>query len=139
MPVDGPSVNIGPAEFAVAVTFRIDVAFAASACRIAARCPARYRTTRYIDPKRYGDGELCGPNIHGGPIYWHRGATSGTIFEMPEKDFLKGFHYDPSTGHVNQLPALQATEAHAQPPTDGMPGGCSSLSANGTKDGISGS
>jgi len=90
----------------------------------------------YIDQKRYGDGELWGPNIHGGPIYWQRSGTSGTIFEMPEKDYLKGFHYDPSTGHVNQAPALQATGAYAKPPTDGMPGGFSSLSANGTRDGI---
>jgi hypothetical protein len=90
----------------------------------------------YIDQKRYGDGELCGPNIHGGPIYWQRNTTSGTIFEMPEKDFLKGFHYDPSTGHVNQTPVLQATGAFAKPPTDGMPGGFSSLSAMGNRDGI---
>ena len=90
----------------------------------------------YIDPKRYGDGELCGPNIHGGPIYWQRNASSGTIFEMPEKDFLKGFHYDLSTRQVNQTPVLQATGAYAKPPTDGMPGGFSSLSANGNLDGI---
>jgi hypothetical protein len=90
----------------------------------------------YIDPKRYGDGELCGPNIHGGPIYWQRNTTSGTIFEMPEKDFLKAFRYDLSTHQVNQTPVRQATGPYAKPPTDGMPGGFSSLSANGTRDGI---
>lgn len=90
----------------------------------------------YINPTRYGDGELCGPNIHGGPIYWQRDANTGTIYEMPEKDFLKGFSYDLPSGHVNTTPALQASGPYAKPPQDGMPGGYSSLSANGARDGI---
>ncbi|HEY6390175.1 MAG TPA: hypothetical protein VIX89_02785, partial [Bryobacteraceae bacterium] len=49
--------------------------------------------TCFIDPKHYGDGELCGPNIHGGPIFWELDKTHGFIYEMPEKDFLKGFKY----------------------------------------------
>jgi hypothetical protein len=85
----------------------------------------------YIHPVRYGDGELCGPNIHGGPIYWQRTSTSGVIYEMAEKDFLKGFSYDMTTGSVAKIPVLQATGAFARPPTDGMPGGFSSLSING--------
>src|SRR5258708_23127857 len=55
---------------------------------------------------------------------------------MPEKDFLKGFRYDLGTKKVTEAPALTATGLLAKPPTDGMPGGYSSLSANGAKNGI---
>src|SRR5579859_579389 len=48
----------------------------------------------FIDPKRYSIGELCGPNIHGGPVFLQTTNTSGFVYEMPEKDFLKGFKYD---------------------------------------------
>jgi len=91
--------------------------------------------TCYIDPNRYGDGEQCGPNIHGGPVYWQMNATSGMIYKMPEKDFLKGFQYDVTTKKVNETP-LTATGSFAKPPQDGMPGGFSSLSADGMTDGI---
>jgi len=55
---------------------------------------------------------------------------------MPEKDFLKAFKYDLSSGHVSEAPFLVASGPLARPPTDGMPGGFSSISANGMKDGI---
>ncbi len=90
----------------------------------------------FIERGRYGDGELCGPNIHGGPIYWQKDSSSGTIFEMPEKDFLQGFRYDLSSHHVTQSVALRASGAFAKPPTDGMPGGFSSLSARRRVNGI---
>jgi hypothetical protein len=90
----------------------------------------------FVDPKHYGDGELCGPNIHGGPIFWQRNNTSGLLYEMPEKDFLKAFQYDLGTHHVNEAPVQTASGAFARPPTDGMPGGFSSLSANGQTNGI---
>jgi len=92
--------------------------------------------TCFIDPKNYGDGELCGPNIHGGPIFWQLDKTHGFVYEMPEKDFLKGFRYDLGTKKVTEAPALTAAGLLAKPPTDGMPGGYSSLSANGAKNGI---
>jgi hypothetical protein len=90
----------------------------------------------YIGPSRYGDGELCGPNIHGGPIFWQADPSYGIIYEMPEKDFLKGFKYDLSTQHVAETPFLTATGPFAKPPTDGMPGGFSSLSASKMRNGI---
>lgn len=90
----------------------------------------------YIDPKRYSIGELCGPNIHGGPVFLQTTATSGFIYEMPEKDFLKGFKYDFGTHHVTEMPTLTATGTLAKPPTDGMPGGFTSLSSNGLNHGI---
>jgi hypothetical protein len=100
----------------------------AAGCTITPSC--------FIDPKHYGDGELCGPNIHGGPIYWQVDKAHGFIYEMPEKDFLKGFRYDMASKHVTTSPALTATGSLAKPPTDGMPGGYSSLSANGAKYGV---
>jgi hypothetical protein len=77
----------------------------------------------------YAEGELFGPNIHGGPVYW-----SGTsfLYHMPEKDFLKAFRYDTASRTVATTPARVAS---VRPP-DGMPGGFSSLSANGNTGGI---
>ena len=90
----------------------------------------------YVDPKQYGNGELCGPNIHGGPIFWQNSATSGMVYEMPEKDLLKGFHYDFLTHQVTESPVVTATGSFAKPPTDGMPGGFSSVSSNQMTNGI---
>jgi hypothetical protein len=90
----------------------------------------------YIDPSRYGNGEICGPNIHGGPVFWQPDSSYGLIYEMPEKDFLKAFKYDLATGHVSEAPVMVASGSLARPPTDGMPGGFSSISANEMKDGI---
>jgi hypothetical protein len=70
------------------------------------------------------------------PIFWEPNSTFGLIYEMPEKDFLKAFKYDLATHHVTEAPAHTATGAFAKPPTDGMPGGFSSLSAHGKKNGI---
>lgn len=99
-----------------------DTSFAGGAC--------------YVDPKRYGNGELCGPNIHGGPIFWQSNPGFGMVYEMPEKDFLKAFRYDFATNKVTTTPVLTATGSLAKPPTDGMPGGFSSVSSNKMKDGI---
>jgi len=89
----------------------------------------------YIDPSRYQIGELCGPNIHGGPIFWQPNTSYGLIYEMPEKDFLKAFKYDLTTNNVGEMPLMQATGTLARP-TDGMPGGFSSVSANQMNAGI---
>ena len=77
----------------------------------------------------YAEGESFGPNIHGGPVYW---PGTSFLYHMPEKDFLKGFRYDRTTLTVATTPALVAS---VRPP-DGMPGGFSSLSANGNTNGI---
>jgi hypothetical protein len=84
------------------------------------------------DYRHYARGELYGPNIHGGPCFW-RGP--GLLYQMPEKDDLKSFHYDELSGHVQESPAHVASGSHQRPP-DGMPGGHSSISANGDRDGI---
>jgi LGFP repeat len=90
----------------------------------------------FVDPKQYGNGELCGPNIHGGPIFWQNSATTAIVYEMPEKDFLKGFKYDFATHKVTEAPILTASGSLAKPPTDGMPGGFSSVSSNKMKEGV---
>ena len=77
----------------------------------------------------YGAAEGFGPNIHGGPCYWR---DRGLLYQMSEKDYLKAFQYDILSGTVQQQPVLKST---VQPPY-GMPGGHSSLSANGDKDGV---
>ena len=92
--------------------------------------------TCFIEPRHYGDGELCGPNVHGGPVFWQIDRRHGFVYGMPEKDFLKSFRYNLTTKAVNTSPAAVATGTLAKPPTDGMPGGYSSLSANGAKNGI---
>jgi hypothetical protein len=82
--------------------------------------------------RNYARAELLGPNIHAGPCYW---PSRGLVYHMPEKDDLKAYQYDELSGQVQTTPALIASGSHQRPP-DGMPGGHSSLSANGDKDGI---
>jgi hypothetical protein len=77
----------------------------------------------------YASGEEFGPNIHGGPVFWQ---AIGFVYKMAEKDFLKAFRYDPLTRTVQQQPVATAS---VRPPA-GMPGGFSSISANGDHDGI---
>jgi hypothetical protein len=77
----------------------------------------------------YATSETNGPNIHGCPIYWQ--GTS-YVYQMPEKDFMKAFSYDRHGGTVQQTPVRTGSVR----PTDGMPGGFSSISANGDRDGI---
>jgi hypothetical protein len=90
----------------------------------------------FIAPVHYGDGELCGPNIHSGPVYFQADPTFGLVYQMPEKDFLKAFKYDLTTGHVSETPFLTANGPLDKPPMDGMPGGYSSVSSNGSTNGI---
>jgi hypothetical protein len=76
---------------------------------------------------RYEEEEHSGPNIHSGVIYWN-----GRLYGMPEKDYLKAFNYDQSTGKLEISPAVKSK---VRAP-DGMPGAAISLSANGSNDGI---
>jgi hypothetical protein len=77
----------------------------------------------------YATDETNGPNIHGCPIYWQ--GTS-YVYQMAEKDFLKAFMYNRPAGTVHQTPVRAASVR----PSDGMPGGFSSISADGDRDGI---
>jgi hypothetical protein len=97
-------------------------------------CPYNQMVDRcYVDPAPYGPAERFGPNIHGGPVYWERPRLGyGLIYQMTEKDFLKAFTYDLRTHRVPEQPRMTA---RLRPP-DCMPGGFSSLSADGDADGI---
>jgi hypothetical protein len=83
-------------------------------------------TRCYMPHPRYEEDEHSGPNIHSGVIYWN-----GRLYGMPEKDYLKAFNYDQSTGKLEISPAVKSKMRAP----DGMPGAAISLSANGS-DGI---
>ncbi len=87
----------------------------------------------YIDPVDYKNGESYGPNIHTGPVLWQYKSDHAFIYKMSEKDYLKSFDYDITSGTVNPTPAFVAT---VRPGADGMPGGFSSVSANHRTNGI---
>jgi hypothetical protein len=87
----------------------------------------------YLAHHRYEDGEAEGPNIHGGPVYWDGVNPSyGLIYGMPEKDFLRAFSYDHSSGQVSTTAQVRSTVRSP----DGMPGSPLSLSANANTDGV---
>ncbi len=87
----------------------------------------------YVDPAFYGRAEQFAPNIHAGPVYWARPDRGyALVYQMAEKDYLKTFTYDLRTHHVAERPRLVA----GVKAPDGMPGGFSSLSANGVSTGI---
>ena len=87
----------------------------------------------YVAPTRYQDGEDCGPNINGGPVYWSAADPRyGLVYQMAGRDYLKAFRYDKSAHHVDQMPFLTST-VRAE---EGMTGGFASLSANGDRDAI---
>ncbi|HTV34366.1 MAG TPA: PAN domain-containing protein, partial [Methylocella sp.] len=81
----------------------------------------------YMPPSRYQEWETAGPNIHTGPIYWN-----GMLYAMPEKDYVRAFPYNGTSGTLATSPALVST---VRAP-DGMTGGALSLSANGSTNGI---
>ena len=87
----------------------------------------------YIDVADYKNGESFGPNIHLGPVFWRDSDKHGFVYKMAEKDYLKAFDYDIGAGTVSGKPAAVAT---VRPAKDGMPGGFSSISANGRSHGI---
>jgi hypothetical protein len=96
----------------------------------------------YIPPVAYQYGESLGPNIHGGPSFWADTANHGYVYLASEKDYLKAFSYTTSTGDVvcapgstgsNCLPSLTSQSVRGP---NGMPGGFTSISANGQTNGI---
>ena len=87
----------------------------------------------YVAPARYQDGEDCGPNANGGPVFWSAaGAGYGLVYQMAGRDYLKAFRYDTATHHLAERPFLTSSVRAVE----GMSGGFSSLSADGARDGI---
>ena len=74
----------------------------------------------YIDPARYQDGEDCGPNVNGAPLFWSgAGAGFGLVYQMAGRDYLKAFRYDPQACRLDQRPfAVSPVRA-----VEGMAGG----------------
>ena len=75
-----------------------------------------------------------GPHLHGAWTYWPVSATRSYVYHWGEKDFLRRFDYDRTTGQIN--PGSVVTGDVLAKPFPFMPGGLISLSANGTKDGL---
>ncbi|HVV52435.1 MAG TPA: hypothetical protein VHO06_22400, partial [Polyangia bacterium] len=87
----------------------------------------------YVAPARYADGEDCGPNVNGSPVFWAQaGPGYGLVYQMPGRDDLKAFRYHPAARHLDETPAA-VSAARA---VEGMSGGFSALSANGARDGV---
>ena len=87
----------------------------------------------YVGPERYQDGEDCGPNVNGGPVFWSAaGAGYGLVYQMAGRDYLKAFRYDATTHHLDEQPFVVSSVRAVE----GMSGGFSSLSADGARDGI---
>jgi hypothetical protein len=88
----------------------------------------------YISHTCYQFDQGAGPNIHAGLVYWEGSeAKFGNLYGLAEKEYLRAFHYDLTSGHVEEKPVM--TDQNLQAP-DGMPGGALSVSANGIRDGI---
>jgi hypothetical protein len=87
----------------------------------------------YVSPARYEEGEDCGPNINGSPIFWSAaGPGYGLVYQMAGRDYLKAFRYDLASGHLDETPFATSSVRAGE----GMSGGFSALSANGDRDGI---
>jgi len=82
----------------------------------------------YIDPARYQDGEDCGPNVNGAPLFWSRaGDGFGLVYQMAGRDHLKSFRYDLRARRLDPRP-FTVSDVRA---VEGMSGGFASLSADG--------
>jgi hypothetical protein len=76
-----------------------------------------------------------GPNIHAGFALWDGfpTASKARLYALAEKDFLKSFEYDMTTGLVAETPV--AVNEQIRSP-DGMPGGAVSISSDGGTNGV---
>ena len=82
----------------------------------------------------YGQGTS---HIHGTASYFDSDANGPTLYIWGENDVLRSFLYNSTTGNINTTP--WATSSMTAPVTnnDGaMPGGFTSISANGNSNGI---
>jgi hypothetical protein len=81
----------------------------------------------YIDPVRYQDGEDCGPNVNGAPLFWSKaGDGFGLVYQMAGRDYLKAFRYDTRARRLDPRPfAVSPVRA-----VEGMSGGFASMSAD---------
>jgi hypothetical protein len=82
----------------------------------------------------YGRGTS---HIHGGVTYFNSDANGPTTYVWGENDTLRAFLFNPETGLVNATPfAASSMTAPALNNAFAMPGGFTSISANGKAHGI---
>ncbi len=86
----------------------------------------------YLPVSCYQFCQTYGPNIHAGFAYWQSSTTSGFLYGMSEKDYLRQFQFDVATQHVNENP----THVSQYRAPEGMPGGAVAISANSNQNGI---
>ncbi|WP_158615554.1 MBG domain-containing protein [Acidipila sp. EB88] len=76
-------------------------------------------------------------HLHGGPTYLKTDANGPTIFVWGENDMLRAYPFNAETGLLNATPLATSTMTAPVTNNDGaMPGGFTSLTANGTANGI---
>ena len=82
----------------------------------------------------YGKGTS---HIHGTASYFDSDANGPTIYIWGENDVLRSFTYNSTTGLLNATPWATSTMTAPVTNNDGaMPGGFTSISANGNSNGI---
>ena len=65
-----------------------------------------FGTHFYVAPDVYDQSQFLGPNIHGGPLYWHAvGELFSRIYGTAEKETLKYFRYDIGRHIVTETPS----------------------------------
>jgi hypothetical protein len=76
-------------------------------------------------------------HIHGTASYFDSDANGPTIYVWGENDVLRSFTYNSTTGRLNTTPWATSTMTAPATNNDGaMPGGFTSISANGNSNGI---
>ena len=76
-------------------------------------------------------------HIHGSPSYFDSDANGPTIYVWGENDVLRSFLFNTTTGLLNTTPWATSTMTAPATNNDGaMPGGFTSISANGNSNGI---
>ena len=76
-------------------------------------------------------------HIHGSPTYFDSDANGPSIYVWGENDVLRSFLFNSTTGKLNTNPWATSTMTAPATNNDGaMPGGFTSISANGNSNGI---
>jgi hypothetical protein len=76
-------------------------------------------------------------HIHGSASYFDSDANGPTVYIWGENDVLRSFTYNSTTGLLNTTPWATSTMTAPATNNDGaMPGGFTSISANGNSNGI---
>ncbi len=133
---DATLAPVQPAFQAFANSYHADPA--APACGVLGRSafPSNCDTAVpgcFIDPRRYQDGEDCGPNVNGAPLFWRNaGPGFGLVIEMAGRDFLKSFRFDQRARRLDPQPfAVSPVRA-----VEGMSGAFAALSADGGRNAV---